>query len=151
MLNVKTSQFGCFTVEYNLKDDEEEVRRKMNHMMGFSPTAPAATAIAESLPKPARVYRIFFKGSLYPSGGKTLGEIGVKSDDTLEIVSLLTVVVKAPCGQSWSFEIFDNDTIGALKREFAKVRNRENKWFGQWWENGYEWLSLESILSESTA
>ena len=119
--------------------------------MGFSPTAPAASAIAESLPKPARVYRIFFKGSLYPSGGKTLGEIGVKSDDTLEIVSLLTVVVKAPCGQSWSFEIFDNDTIGALKREFAKVRNRENKWFGQWWENGYEWLSLESILSESTA
>ena len=64
---------------------------------------------------------MFFKGSLFPTGGKTLGDVGVKSDDTLEIVSLLTVVVKAPCGQSWSFEIFDNDTIGALKREFAKV------------------------------
>ena len=86
-------------------------------MMGFS----ATNATVDSLPKQTRVYRMFFKGSLFPAGGKTLGEIGIKSDDTLEVVSLLTVVVKAPCGQSWSFEIFDNDTIGALKREFAKV------------------------------
>ena len=61
------------------------------------------------------------KSHFLPDGGKTLGEIGVKSDDSLEIVSLLTVVVKTTCGQSWSFEIFDNDTVGALKKEFAKV------------------------------
>ena len=77
--------------------------------------------IGENKPMSSRVYRIFFKGALLPSGKKTLAEIGVKFDDFLEIVSLLVVVVKAHCGQSWSFEIFDNDTVGALKREFAKV------------------------------
>jgi len=114
LLNVKTSQFGSFTIEYNSKDNEAEVRRKVDRMMGV-------VVIGENKPMSSRVYRIFFKGALLPSGKKTLAEIGVKFDDFLEIVSLLVVVVKAHCGQSWSFEIFDNDTVGALKREFAKV------------------------------
>ena len=130
MLNIKTSQFGCFTIEYNSKDDEAGVRRKVNRVTG----AAVAVAADESPKPPTCVYRIFFKGSLLlpdGGGGKTLGEIGVKSDDSLEIVSLLTVVVKATCGQSWSFEIFDNDTVGALKKEFAKVhtrRVRDGRW-----------------------
>ena len=77
--------------------------------------------VPETKPTSSRVYRIFFKGNLMTGGKKSLAEMGVKFDDALEIVSLLVVVVKAHCGQSWSFEIFDNDTVGALKREFAKV------------------------------
>ena len=113
LLNVKTSQFGSFTVEYNSKDTETDVRRKVDRMMGVT---------AEPKQKPSRVYRIFFKGALLPGARKSMAEIGVKFDDVLKIVSLVVVVVKAHSGQSWSFEIFDNDTVGALKREFAKVR-----------------------------
>ena len=112
---MKTSQFASFTIEYNSKDTETEVRLKIDKMMGV-------VAAADPKQRPSRVYRIFFKGALFPEGNKSLVEIGVKFDDVLEVVSLLVVVVKAHCGQSWSFEIFDNDTVGALKREFAKVR-----------------------------
>lgn len=114
LLNVRTSQLGSFTIEYNSKDGEAEIRRKVDRMMGVA-------VVPETKPTSSRVYRIFFKGNLMTCGKKSLAEMGVKFDDALEIVSLLVVVVKAHCGQSWSFEIFDNDTVGALKREFAKV------------------------------
>jgi len=108
-LNVKSSQFGLFSVEFSSKDDEDRIRGKINRVAGVE----------------SRSYRLFFKGSLLPSG-YSASDIGLKSDDLLDMVFLLTVCIRAPCGQSWSFEIYDNDTVGALKREFAKVIGTES-------------------------